>query len=130
LLAAVDGVEAVVDIQHDAACDMAEAVAIMANHRPPISIRTRRSSRFSVCETVDCEQTGVIGQSVDRKFEHRIAAQAALVVTGVPTGGDHQHSKADSLVQSMLDPRRHPRIKDAAGQPFGDTEPLLDLWPN
>ena len=49
------GVERVVDVEHDAARHLAQAVAVVVDHGSPMRSRARASGRFSRREMVGCE---------------------------------------------------------------------------
>ena len=128
LLAAMHGVEGVVDVQHDAARNLVEAVAIMIDHG---AAHMQQGTQVrQVLETRDGRlraQVGATREPVHRQLEHRITAQGVGVVAVLVTGGDHQHARANDLVQAMDYPVRRTRVADAGRQACRNPEPPLDL---
>ena len=61
------------------------------------------------------------------ELEHRVTAKVVGVVAVLVACRDHQHARADDLVQAMDHPAGIARITDAARQARGDSKPLLDL---
>jgi hypothetical protein len=49
------------------------------------------------------------------------------VIAVLVAGGDHQHARADDLVQAMQDAAGRTRVADAGRQPVRDAQPLLYL---
>jgi len=128
LLAAVHGVERVVDIEHDAGRHAAEAVAVVVDHGPPHAQQGARVGQvFRPRDGGSRAQIGIVGQALHRKPEQRIAAQRVGIVAVRVSGSDHQHAEAEDLVEPMHDPLRFAWIAQAGGHAPGDTEPPLDL---
>jgi hypothetical protein len=72
-------------------------------------------------------QLAVFGQPVHRQLEQRIAPQAVGVVAVLVAGGDHQHAKADDLIEPVHDAPGRARVTDAGRETPGNPQPLLDL---
>ncbi len=131
LLAAMDRVEGVVDIQRDPPRDLAERAApdvdqspAQAQQRPRIGqILQPRDGRLRT-------QVPVRRHAFERQLEQRIGAQAGRIVAVLVAGRDHQHSEADDVGDRMHGAGGIARIVDASGETVGDFEPLLDLAQN
>ncbi len=128
LLAAMNSVERVVDIEHDPTRHLAEAFAVMVDHD---AAHAQQGARVGmVLQARDRRlraQVGMLRQAIHGELEHRSAAQRAGVVAVLIAGRDHQHAKADDAVQAMQDATRRPPVADAAGQASRDPEPQLNL---
>ena len=128
LLAAMHGVERLVDVEHDAAGHLAEAVAVMLDHGSP---HAQQSTRIrQVLQARDGRlraKVAIIRQPSHRQLEHRVTAQGIGVVAVLVARRNHQHARADDLVQAMDHPAGITRVSDAARQARGDGKPLLDL---
>jgi hypothetical protein len=128
LLVAMDAVEGVVDVEHDALRHLPERGAILVDQRPPEA--QQRADVGQVFQPRDRRlraQFFARWQAVERQFEHRVAAQCVGIVAVFVTGGDHQHAEADDLGQAVLNLLRCARIVEAGGQAIGHTQPPLDL---
>ncbi len=128
LLAAMHGVEGIVDVEHDTTRHLAETLAIVVNQGAPhaqqcVSVRQVLGARNSRLRT----QIAMVGQPVHCQLEHRIGSQAVGVVAVLVASGDHQHAKADDLIEPMNDALRRPLVMDAGGEALGDPQALLDL---
>ena len=128
LLAAVHGVERVVDVEHDPARHLAEALAVVLHHGLPhaqqgVPVRQVLRPRHGRLRA----QGGIFGQPLHRQLEQRVGAQAVGVVAVLVAGSDHQHAKADDLVETVPDAHRRPRVVDAGGKTPRDPQPPLDL---
>ena len=107
---------------------LAEAPAVVLDHGPAHAQQGARIGQVLGAGDGGLRaQVGVIGQPFHGVLEHRVAAQRVGVVAVLVARGNHQHAKADDLVQAMQHPLRRPRVPEAAGQTSGDAEPLLDL---
>ena len=126
LLAAMHGIERVVDVEHDARRHTAKTRAILVDHgtahvqqRTPIGqVLEARNRRLRA-------QIRIVGQPAHRQLEHRIAAQRVGVVAILVASGNHQQAAADDLVQAMRNPAPCTRIDDATGKPPGNAKVLL-----
>ena len=128
LLATMHGVEGVVDVEHDAARHLAEALAIVVDHgaahaQQGVPVRQVLGARHGRLRA----QVAVFGQPVHRQLEQRVGPQGIGVVAVLVAGGDHQHAEADDLVEPVHDALRRPRVTDAGGKTPGDPQPLLNL---
>jgi len=72
-------------------------------------------------------ERGRVGQASIGELERQIVPQAVGIVVVFIPGGDHQQAEAQHVGEAVLDPLRCARIIDAAGEAFGDAEPLLDV---
>ena len=72
-------------------------------------------------------QIAMFGQPVHRQLEQRIGPQAVGIVAVFVTGGDHQHTEANDLIQPVHDALGRSRVMDAVAEPLGDPQPLLNL---
>ena len=128
LLAAMHGVEGVVDVERNAARHLAEAPTIVIDHG---TAHTQQGAGIGqVLQARDGglrTQIGIFRQAAHRQLEHRIAAQAVGVVAVLIARRDHQHAEADDLIQFVPDPLGRARIVDARRQSRRDGKSLLDL---
>ncbi len=129
LLAAVHGVEGVVDVEHDPLRHLrgrrrsrgrpAPGPCAAASAHPASS----PGARWSTAK----HRSRPDGSDVRRQLEQRIGPQGCGVVAVLVAGGDHQQAEADDVGEGVHDLVGRARIVDAGGQPLGDTQPLLDL---
>jgi hypothetical protein len=128
LLAAMHGVERVVDVEHDPFRHLPEGGAIEIDHG---AAHTQQGARIrQVLQPRDGRlrtQRAARRQLVERHLEHRIAAQAGCVVAVFVAGGDHQQAKADDIGKIVNDLLRRAPILEAGGQSIGDTKVLFHL---
>ena len=128
LLAAVDPVLGVVDIEQDAPRHLLEAVAEQLDHRRHHALERGRAGQ--VLQPADgrlrAQIVAALGQSSDRHLEGRIGFQRVAVVAVGIARRDQQRAVANHLGQPMPHPFRLARVLDAIGQAFGDPQPLLD----
>jgi hypothetical protein len=127
LLAAMHGVEGVVDVEHDPLGHLPEGAAIEVDHRP--TDPQKRSHVRQVLQTRDGglrTQLTVRWRPVERHLEQGIAPKPCGVVAVLVAGRDHQQAKANDVGQGVGDLIGRPRILDAGGKPSGDTQALLD----
>ena len=129
LLAAVNAILGVVDVEHDAARHPLEAVAKQLDHG-----RHHPLERGGGGQVLQPAHGGLraqlgpgLGQPADFHLERRVGAQGVAVVGVRVAGGDQQRPKANHLGQPMPHPLGRPWVLDAARQPFGQAEPALDL---
>ena len=128
LLAAVNPVLGVVDVEQDAARHLLEAVAEHLDHRRHHALERGRAGQvFQPADGRLRAQIGAaLGQPPDRHLEGRIGAQRVAVVAVGIARRDQQGAVADHLGKRMPHPVRRARVLDAIGQPLGDPKPLLD----
>ena len=129
LLAAVDPILGVVDVEHDPPRHLVEAVAEQLDHRRHHALERDRSGQVlePAHGRLGAQIGAALGQPADRHLERRIGAQRVAVVGILVAGRDQQRPEADHLGEPVLDPLRRPRVLDAARQTLGDPEPTLDL---
>ena len=128
LLAAVHGVEGVIDVEHDPLGHLPEGRAVQVDHRLPHP--QQRSHVGQVLQTRDGglrTQRPVGRRPVERHLEQGIAPQVRGIVAVRVAGCDHQQAKADDVGQSVGDLIGCSRIFDAGGEPIGDPQAFLDL---
>jgi hypothetical protein len=129
LLAAVNPILGVVDVEHDPARHLGETVAEQLDHRRHHPLQRDRPRQ--VLEPAHGwlgAQLGVaLGQPADRHLEGRIGAQRVAVVGVRVAGCDQERPEADHLGEPVLDPLGRARILDAVGQALGEPEAALDL---
>ena len=129
LLPAVHPVLGVVDVEHDPARHLLEAVAEQLDHGRHHPLERRRARQ--VLQPADGRLRAQIGpglrQPADRQLERRVGAQEIAVVAVRVARGDQQRAKADHLRQGVAHPLRVAGILDAACQALGDAELALDL---
>ena len=131
LLAAMDRVEGVVDIQRDPLRHLAERAAVdidqspaQAQQRPRIrQVLQPRDGRLRT-------QVPVRRHAFERQLEQRIGAQAGRVVAVFVASRDHQQPEADDIGQCVHGAVGITRILDAGGQTVGHRKPALDLAQN
>ena len=128
LLAAVNPILGVVDIEHDAPRHLFEAVAEQLDHRRHHAFERDRTGQ--VLQPADgrlrAQIGAAFGQPPDRHLERRIGFERIAVVAVGIARRDQQRPVADHLGQTMPNPLRRARVLDAVGQSLGDPEPLLD----
>ena len=129
LLPAVHPVLGIVDVEHDAARHLTEAVTEQLDHRRHHPLERRGAGQVleAAHRRLRAQIGAALGQPADRHLEGRVGAQRVAVVGIRIAGGDHQRSKADHLGQPMPHPLRRPWVRNAASQALGDAEPALDL---
>ena len=128
LLAAVNGIEGVVDVEHDLLRHLSERGAVQIDHRP--SHAQQRARIGHVLQARERRLRGEIAirwQHILRHLEDRVGAQAGGVVAILVAGGDHQQAEADQIGQTMNDLILRSRIIDARGEPLGHPETLVHL---
>jgi hypothetical protein len=128
LLAAMDRVEGVVDVERDPFGDLTERPAIKIDQGVAHAQQGARVGQ--VFQTRDGRlrtQFAVRGSKVMRHLEYRIDAKIVGVVAVWVAGSDHQEAEADDIGERVRDLIRHARILDTASEAISDAEPLLDL---
>ena len=104
LLAAVNRVERVVDIEHDALGNLPERLAIKIDHGA-----THAQQGAGVGHVLDPgdgrlrTRSRSDGDQVERHLEYRIDAKTVGVVAVLAAGGDHQEAEADDVGESVRD---------------------------
>ena len=128
LLAAVYGVEGVVDVEHDPPRRLPERGTVEIDHRPPHGDQLANAGE--VLQATDRRLGGEIATRWERilgHLEHGIGAQAIGVVAVLVAGGDHLHAKADHVGEAVDDLVRRARIVKARRQALGDAQPPIHL---
>jgi hypothetical protein len=128
LLAAVNGVERVVDVERDPLGNRSKRLAVEidqgATHpHQRAGVRQVLQSRYRRLRA----QFAIRRRQIERHLEHRIAAQAIGVDPVLVARANHQNAKPDDIRQAVGDLLRRPRIRNAPGQPIGHPKPLLDF---
>lgn len=128
LLAAMDPILGVVDIQHDAPWHGLEAIAKQLDHRRHHA--DQRGPAGQVLQPADgrlrAQRTAAFGQPTDRHLEGRVDAQGLAVIGIRIAASDHQHPKTDHLGQRVLDTPAITRVRQAPGQALGNAKPAFD----
>ena len=128
LLAAMHGIERIVDVEHDAPGHLPERGAVQIHHGP--SHAQQGAHVGHVLQPRDRRLRGertAGGRDPLRHLEHWVLTQARGVVAVLVAGRDHQHAEADHVGQRMGDQRRLARIVQAPSKAHRHAEPLLDL---
>jgi hypothetical protein len=129
LLAAVDPVFGVVDVEQEAPRRRGKAVAKQINHCRHHALERDRAGQ--VLQPADgwlrAQIGAALGQAANRHLERRIAPQRVAVVAVGIAAGDQQGAEADHLGERVAYGRRIAWVVDVSCQPFGDAEPPLDL---
>jgi hypothetical protein len=129
LLAAVDRIAGVIDVEHDPPRHLGEAVAEQLDHRRHHPLE--RGGRGQVLEPAHgrlrAQVRPALGRTAEGHLERRVGAQGVAVVGVRVAGRDQQHPEADHLDQGMMHPLRRPGVLDAARQALSDAEPALDV---
>jgi hypothetical protein len=127
LLAAMDRIESVVDVEGDPTRDLAERRTVEIDQRPGQAdersllgqILQPRNGRLRA-------QVPLRRQAFERDLEQRIVPQASGVIAVLIAGGDHQQPEADNVGDRVHGAGRITRIVDTGGKTLGHLEPLLD----
>jgi hypothetical protein len=125
----VDPIFGVVDVEHDPARHLGEAVTEQLDHRRHHALQRDRPGQ--VLEPahggLGAQVRAVLGQPSDRHLERWIGTQGVAVVGILVAGRDQQSPEADHLGERVLAALGRARILEAAGQALGDPEVTLDL---
>ena len=128
LLAAVNPILGVVDIEQDAPRHLFEAVAEQLDHRGHHAFERARAGQ--VLQPADGRLRAQIGPALrkppDRHLEGGVGSERVAVVAVGIARRDQQCAVADHLRQPVPDPLGIAPVFDAGGQAIGDPEPLLD----
>ena len=128
LLAAVNRVERVVDIQHDPLGSLGIGLAIEIDHGAPHA--QQGTGVGQVLQPGDRRlraQLAIRRRQIERHLEHRIGAQRIGVVAVLITRRDHQQPKANDVGHRMRDVLGSAWVLDAGGHALGDAKAPLDL---
>jgi hypothetical protein len=129
LLAAVDPVFGIVDVEHDPLRHLREAVAEQLDHRRHHALERDRSGQVlePAHGRLGAEIGAALGQPTGCHLEDRVDAQRVAVVGILVAGRDQERPEADHLGEPVLDPVRRPRVLDTPRQALSDPEATLDL---
>ena len=128
LLAAVNRVKCIVDVEHDPFGSLLEGVAIQVDHGAAHAQQGAGVRQVFQSGNGRLRAQFAIGRrQIKRHFEHGIASQGPGVIAVLIAGADHQQAKADDVSERVGDQVRRARIDQASGQPIGDAKTLLDL---
>jgi hypothetical protein len=131
LLAAMHGVEGVVDIENDALGNLSKGLAIKIDHGAAHAQQGAYIGQvFQPRDRRLRTQFAIRGRQIERHLEHRIGAKGVGVVAVLVAGRDHQQTKANDVGEAMCDLIGRPRIHNTGGHAIGDAKPLLDLAQN
>ena len=128
LLAAVNRVERVVEVERDPLGNLAERRAIEIDHGA--AHPQQRAGVGQVFQSGDRRlraQLALGRRRIHCHLERRVAAKTRGVVAVFVAGADHQQPKANDVGQAVGDLLRRARINQAGGQPIGDAKAPLDL---
>jgi hypothetical protein len=131
LLAAVYGVEGVVDVENDPLRHLPEGGAVEVDHGPPH--RHQLAHARQVLQPADRRlrtQRAIRWRQFERHLEHRIGAQGIGVVAVLIARRDHQQPEANDVSEAMRDLTGRPRVHHTGGYAIGDAKPLVDLAQN
>ena len=131
LLAAMNRVERVVDVEHDPLGNLPEGLAIKIDHGAAHAQQGARVGQ--ILQPRDRRlrtQLAIRWRQIERHLEHRIGAQGIGVVAVFVARRDHQQPKADDVGEAVGDRLGRARVHDAGGQAIGDAKALLDLAQN
>ena len=79
LLTAMHGVKRVVDVQHEAARHLAEALAVVVHHGAPPAQQGTRIRQVLEARDGRLRAVAITRQAAHGQLEHRVAAQAAII---------------------------------------------------
>ena len=126
LLIAVNGIEGIVDVEHDLLGSLSERGAVQLDQGPSHAHQT--ASIGHVLQARECRLRGEIAigwEDVLRHLEDRVRAQADGIVAILLSRGNHQQAEADQIGQAMNDLILRSRIIDARGEPLRHPEMLV-----
>ena len=128
LLAAVDGIVGIVDVEDDALGNTVEAFAKQIDHGQPHA--RQLAPRRRVLEPrqgwLRHQIATGLGQAPTGQLERRIEAQHVEVVAILVAASDGEHARPDHVGVGVGRARRIARVGQATGKARGKTEPLLD----
>ncbi len=128
LLAAMDRVERVVDVEGDPFGNLVKGFAIEIDHRaahPQQGANLRQI--FQPRDRRLRAQFAIRRRQIERHLEHRIAPQRIGVVAVLIARRDHQQPKADDVGKAVGDLIGRAPVDHAGGEPIGDAKALVDL---
>jgi len=128
LLAAMDRVERVVDVERDAFGNRGKGLAIEIDHgatHPQQGANLRQI--FQPRDRRLRAEFAIRRRQIERHLEHRVAAQRIGVDSVLVAGADHQQPKPDDIRQAVSDLIGRAPVRHAGGEPIGDAKALVDL---
>ena len=128
LLAAVDRVERIVDVERDPCGNRRKGLAIEIHHRAAHPHEGANVGQiFQPRDRRLRTEFPIRRRQIERHLEHRIAAQGVGVDPVLVAGADHQEPKANDIRQAVRDLLWRPTINRARGEPIRDPKSLFDL---
>jgi len=128
LLPAVNGIEGVVDIEHDPLRHLFEGRAIQIDHGSPHPQQGPRIGQVLQPGDGRLRAEFPIGRrEIERHLEHRIASKPRGVVAVFVSRRDHQHAKTDDVCEMVRDQCWVARIVQAQGQSISHLQALFGL---
>ena len=128
LLAAVDRIERVVDVERDPFGNRRKGLAIEIHHRAAHPQQGANVGQiFQPRDRRLRTEFPIRRRQVERHLEHRIAAQGVGVDPVLVAGADHQQPKANDVRQAVHDLVGRAGINHAGGEPIRDPKTLFDL---
>lgn len=128
LLAAVDGIGRIVDVEDDALGNAVEAFAEQIDHRQPHA--RQLAPRWRILKPrqgwLRHQIATALGQAPTGQLERRIEAQHVEVVAILVAAGDGEHARPDHVGVRMGRAGRSARVGQATGKARSKTEPFLD----
>lgn len=133
LLAAMHGIEGVVEVEDDAARHLAEGRAVERDHRPAHrpAHPQQGAGAWQVLQPRDGRlraPRGAVRRAVERQLEHGVVSQRVGVVAVLVASRDHQQAEAQDVGDAVHHALGRARVVAAGGgEAFGDAEPACDL---
>jgi hypothetical protein len=127
LLAAMNRVERVVDVERDPFGNPLEGLAIKIDHGAAHA--QQAASIGQVFKTGDGRlrtQFAFGRRQIERHLEDGIASQRTGVVAVFIAGADHKQTKPDDLGERVRNQLGRARVNHAGGEPIGNAKALLD----
>lgn len=126
LLAAMHGINCVVDVEHDPPRHLPVGGAVKVGHRPAYCNQlTHAGQILQPAQPRLRRQIPSRRQCIRGHLEDRIGAQPVGVVAIRITGGDHLHAEADHVGQVVGNLLRAARIVYSPRQTLGHMQPLF-----
>ena len=128
LLAAVDGVAGIVDVEDDTVGNKARAFAEQIDHRQPHApqLAPRRRVLEARQGRLAHQIIARLGQAPTGQLERRIETQYVEVVAVLIAAGDGEHPRSDHVGVGVGRACRIAPIGQTAGKPCGNAKPFLN----
>ena len=128
LLAAVDGIVGIIDIEYDALRHGLEAGAKQIDHRQPHApqFAPRRRILEARQRRLRHQVIAGLGQAPAGQLERRIETQSIKVVAILVAAGNGEHPRPDHVGVAVGRARGIAGVRHAGGKQLGDPEPPLD----